>query len=160
MNIVRRVEHVEAVRVESGPPEPAGDAPTLELSDRRLAELIAAIHAGEPDPMGRRVSPRVRVQGLVKLVPMGAVSAEEARLVGVYDVSRNGIAIIDAEPIEAGRQFNLHIDRGSRRPIEMLCTVRHCRPLDGNFLIGTEYGVSALSGLAAYISNPPAPVAS
>jgi hypothetical protein len=153
MNIVRRIEPVAVSRAEPNPLERAvePDHAALELSDRKLAEVIAAIHAAQPDPMGRRVSPRVRVQGMVKLIPMRAASREDARLVGVYDVSRNGISIIDAEPLEAGRQFNLHIARESRRPIEMLCTSRHCRALDGNFLIGAEYGVSALGAVATLL---------
>ena len=39
-----------------------------------------------------------------------------------------------------------------RRPIEVLCTVRHCRQSEDGFILGAEYGVSWLETLGTLIA--------
>jgi hypothetical protein len=92
----------------------------VELTEERLAKMIDALHA---TPQVRRVA--------------------------VYDLSRTGVAIIDLEPMELGRQFNMLIPRPDRRPLEVLCLVRHCRPEGVGYLVGAQFGVSWLSAVGA-----------
>ncbi len=123
----------------------------VELSEKKLHEMSAALHA--PDPTGRRSALRVPVEGFVTIVPLrrdGGRAAE--RRVGVYDLSRSGIAVVAAEPIEAGSQFNVQIARESGLPIEVLCTARHTRRQGEAYITGAEFGVSWLSALGAAVA--------
>ena len=126
----------------------------VELSERKLNEMAAALHG--PDPMGRRSALRVPVEGFVTIVPLapGGVRAAPRR-VGVYDLSRSGIAVVDAEPIEAGTQFNVQVARESGLPLEVLCTARHARRHGEAYITGAEFGVSWLSALGAAVAPPP-----
>ena len=98
----------------------------VELSERKLNEMAAALHG--PDPIGRRTALRLPVEGFVTIVPLTPGGGRAAqRRVGVYDLSRSGIAVVDNEPIEPGAQFNVQISRDSGLPFEVLCTARHTR---------------------------------
>ena len=123
----------------------------VELSARKLREMSAALHG--PDPMGRRTALRVPVEGFVTIVPLtpGGGRAPERR-VGVYDLSRSGIAVVAGEPMEAGSQFNVQIARESGLPIEVLCTARHTRRHGEAYITGAEFGVSWLSALGAAVA--------
>jgi len=127
-------------------------APTgVELSEKMLQELSAALHG--PDPMGRRSALRVPVEGFVTIVPLAPGGGRAAqRRVGVYDLSRSGIAVVDAEPIPSGSQFNVQIARDSGLPIEVLCTARHSRRQGEAYITGAEFGVSWLSALSAAVA--------
>jgi hypothetical protein len=70
---------------------------------------------------------------------------QQQRVVGVYDMSRTGIAIVDSEPMESGQQFNILFSRPDRRPIEVMCSVRYSRREGDAFIIGAEFGVSWLT---------------
>ncbi len=72
----------------------------------------------------------------------------------VYDLSRTGVAIIHLDPMDADRQFNMLIPREDRRPIEVLCFVRHCRAQGDGYLIGAQFGVSWLSAVGAAVIPP------
>jgi hypothetical protein len=123
----------------------------VELSERKVQEMSAALHGD--DPMGRRSALRVPVEGFVTIVPLTPGGGHAAqRRVGVYDLSRSGIAVVDAEPIEAGSQFNIQIARESGMPIEVLCTARHSRRQGEAYITGAEFGVSWLSALGAAVS--------
>lgn len=68
-------------------------------------------------------------------------------------MSRQGIAVVDDAPMESGEQFKVLFRRDDRRPIEVLCTVRHCRPQGDGYIIGAEFGVSWLSAVGAAIGG-------
>jgi hypothetical protein len=123
----------------------------VELSESRLSELADALHA--PDPIGRRKSLRVPVEGFVTIVPALSGHGAEAHRVGVYDLSRTGIAIVDAHPMDEGARFNVRFSRQSGDPIELLCTARHSRRQGDAFITGCEFGVSWLDALGAAV-NP------
>jgi len=92
----------------------------------------------------------------VDIAPIGApAQAGQSHRVGVYDLSRTGVAIIDVEPITPGARFNLLVPREGRRPIEVLCSVRHCRAQGDGYVIGAQFGVSWLSAVGAAVIPPP-----
>src|SRR5215210_9187134 len=97
----------------------------VELTEELLAKMIDALHA-TADPADRRTALRLPVEGYVQIVLLTPGAEPDSRRVPVYDLSRTGVAIIDLDPIDVGRQFNLLIPRQGRRPIEVLCIVRHC----------------------------------
>lgn len=123
----------------------------VDLSERKLHEIADALHG--PDPLGRRTALRVPVEGFVTIVPLTPGGGRaDARRVGVYDLSRSGIAVVDEEPIETGAQFNVQIARESGLPIELLCTARHSRRQGEAYITGAEFGVSWLSALGAAVA--------
>lgn len=112
----------------------------VELTEEKLAKMIDALHA-TADPMDRRTALRMPVEGYVDVELVTPGAAPQSRRVAVYDLSRTGVAIIDLDPMVSGRQFNMLIPREDRRPIEVLCLVRHCRAQGDGYLIGAQFGV-------------------
>src|SRR5688500_14344321 len=144
MNVVSRV------------PTTAAPAGGVEISEKKLSELIDAIEvASTPNDERRRVAARLPAHGTVLLAPVNPGSTERPREVRVYDVSRFGVAVLDDLPIATGTQINLLVPRDGRRPLEMLCTVRHSRPLQGAHVIGAQFGASWLATVATLV-NPAA----
>ncbi|HEV2294811.1 MAG TPA: hypothetical protein VGR35_13230 [Tepidisphaeraceae bacterium] len=125
----------------------------VELTEEKLAKMIDALHA-TADPMDRRTALRLPVEGFVQIALAMPGAAPQARRVAVYDLSRTGVAIIDLDPIEPGRQFNMLIARQNRRPIEVLCLARHCRSQGEGFIIGAQFGVSWLRAVGAAVIPP------
>src|SRR3954470_8858154 len=117
---------------------PAG----VEISEARLGEMIASVQAAGDDVGLLRKALRVPVEGFARIQPL---SSREQRAVGVYDLSRTGIAIVDSEPMAAGQQFKVLFSRPDKRPIEVMCSARHTRRHGDAFIIGAEFGVSWLS---------------
>lgn len=131
----------------------------VELTEAKLTQMIAALHA-TADPMDRRTALRLPVEGYVDLALVTPGAPPQARRVAVYDLSRSGVAIIDLDPMEPGRQFNMLIPRQDRRPIEVLCLARHCRAQGEGFIIGAQFGVSWLSAVGAAVIPPMPNIAS
>ena len=133
----------------------------VELTEEKLQRMIDALHA-TADPMDRRTALRLPVEGFVTIAPIGGTDPSAARCVGVYDLSRTGVAVIDVEPMPAGSQFNMLIPRADRRPIEVMCVVRHARPQGEGFIVGAQFGVSWLSAIGAAVisarSGSPTPL--
>ena len=129
MQEVQRVEH-----------QPGTPPPPIELSDATLNNLISALDGAGDGPSGRRGNSRLRVQGTAVMIPLDPSSGSAARDVGVYDISRSGIAIVHTQQMAPGERFKLHVPRPGGEPVEMICTVRHCRPLEGQFVIGAQFG--------------------
>ena len=126
------------------------DLAAIELSEKKLREMSAALHG--PDPMGRRAALRVPVEGFVTIKPLG--HGTPSVRVGVYDLSRTGIALVAPEPIPPGGKFNVLFARESGPPIEILCTARHSRKQGDAYITGAEFGVSWLSVLGAAVAPP------
>jgi hypothetical protein len=126
----------------------------VELSESKLREMAEILHG--PDPMGRSSSLRVPVEGFVTIVPLKSGARGRPRQVGVYDLSRTGIAIVDAEPMQAGEQFDVMFSRELGAPIEVLCTARHARQQGEAYITGAEFGVSWLAALGVAVAPPPA----
>jgi hypothetical protein len=144
-NILRMSLPVQ--RIASDTP-PAG----VEISESKLQDMIAAVH-GAADFAGRRSALRVPVEGFALMSPLGT-DAGAAHRVGVYDLSRSGIAVVDSDARARGDRFNILFPRAHRRPIEVLCTVRHCRANGAGYIIGAEFGVSWLSAVGSAILPP------
>jgi hypothetical protein len=125
----------------------------VELTEERLTKMIDALHA-TADPVDRRTALRLPVEGFVDIALVTPGAEPRSRRVAVYDMSRTGVAIIDVDPLEPGRQFNLMIPRENRRPIEVLCIARHSRPQGDGYVIGAQFGVSWLSALGATLIPP------
>jgi hypothetical protein len=129
----------------------------LELSENKLREMAAALHA--PDPYGRRSAMRVPVEGFVTMAPLPPAPDLTPQRVGVYDLSRSGVAIVVGEPIDPGTKFNLLFARSRTLPLEVLCTARHCRREGAGYIIGAEFGVSWMDALLGAMAGPPEPAA-
>ena len=125
----------------------------VELTEERLSKMIDALHA-TADPVDRRTALRLPVEGYVDIELLTPGARPQSRRVAVYDLSRTGVAIIDLEPMESGRQFNMLIPRENRRPIEVLCLARHCRPQGDGYIVGAQFGVSWLSAVGATLIPP------
>lgn len=123
----------------------------VELSERKLDKVIQAVAALQNGADPARVSPRLPVHARVTILPFAHGRTGRAREVGLYDISAAGVAVIDSRPMTPGTQFKLVIPRRLRRPIEVLCTVRHCRQSDDGFILGAEYGVSWLDTLGTLV---------
>ena len=129
--------------------EPGG----MELSEKRLREIADALHG--PDPTGRRNALRVPVEGFVTIRPVSPGERQAlSKRVGVYDLSRTGIAVVDDQPIPTGAKFNVIVTRESGAPIEVLCTARHSRRQGDAYITGAEFGVSWLAALGAAVLPP------
>lgn len=126
--------------------EPGG----IELSEKRLRELAELLHGD--DPIGRRAALRVPVEGFVNIKPLG--HGGSLLRVGVYDLSRSGIAIVAEQPLAPGSRFNVLFAREDAPPIELLCTARHSRRQGDAYITGAEFGVSWLSALGAAVAPP------
>jgi hypothetical protein len=125
----------------------------VELTEERLTKMIDALHA-TADSMDRRTALRLPIEGFVDVALLTPGADPVSRRVAVYDLSRTGVAIIDVEPMAPGRQFNMLIPREHRRPIEVLCLARHCRPQGDGYVIGAQFGVSWLSAVGAAVIPP------
>jgi len=122
-----------------------------EISEPKLQAMIESLHDA-PDPIGRRNALRIPVEGFVEVEWMGEPGSWQR--VGVYDMSRTGIAIVRGHPYPTGEQLRIMFTRGDRRPIEVMCTVRHSRPHGNGYIIGAEFGVSWLSAVASAMGLP------
>jgi hypothetical protein len=138
-----------------------GPSSAVEISEARLLEMIASVQAAGEDVgliqrgLIRRAM-RLPVEGFARIQPLRSrhqqtppQQDQQQRVVGVYDMSRTGIAIVDSEPMEPGQQFNILFSRPDSRPIEVMCSVRYSRREGVAFIIGAEFGVSWLSAVAA-----------
>jgi hypothetical protein len=123
------------------------------LTEEKLAKMIDALHA-TTEQSDRRTALRLPVEGFVEIQLVTPGADPQSRRVPVYDLSRTGVAIIDLDPLEVGRQFNMMIPREGRRPIEVLCIARHCRPQGEGYVIGAQFGVSWLSAVGASLIPP------
>ena len=132
----------------------AQEESSLALSEKKLAALVAALQSGAADPFGRRTALRVPVAGFANIVPLSGDARErgERRRVGVYDLSRSGIAVVADEPMPDGTQFNVQFERESGLAIEVMCTARHSRRQGEAFIIGAEFGVSWIDALGAAVA--------
>ncbi|HEX4792385.1 MAG TPA: PilZ domain-containing protein [Humisphaera sp.] len=128
----------------------SNEAGAIELSEKKLRELSEVLQGS--DPTGRRAALRVPVEGFVTIQPLG--HGVPAIRVGVYDLSRTGIALVAPQPIPAGGQFNVLFVREAGPPIEVLCTARHSRQQGEAYITGAEFGVSWLSVLGAAVAPP------
>ncbi len=128
------------------------DPHAIELSETKLRELSTLLHDSDPAGAspGRRAALRVPVEGFVTIKPLGH-GAPSIR-VGVYDLSRTGIALVTPEPIPPGGKFKVLFPRDSGPAIEILCTARHSRPQGDAYITGAEFGVSWLSALGAKLA--------
>jgi len=133
----------------------ASELEAIALSEKKLRELSAVLHGN--DPTGRRAALRVPVEGFVMIKPLG--HGVPAIRVGVYDLSRTGIALVVPQPIPPGGKFNVQFVRdggdNGGEPIEILCTARHSRQQGEAYITGAEFGVSWLSALGAAVAPPP-----
>jgi hypothetical protein len=121
--------------------------PAAEISEKKLDEIITVVQAAGEVVGSRRACLRVPVEGFARIERLGARG--EQHVVGVYDISRSGIAVVDAEPMVIGEQFNVLFVRENKRPIEVMCTARHSRRQGDAYIIGAEFGVSWLSAMSA-----------
>jgi hypothetical protein len=138
-----------------------------ELSEARLQEVIDAINAAagaafdDAPGGGRRSAARLPVEGFALMSRDESTAADPAapadpdaapHFVGIYDLSRTGIAIVDVEPLAAGARFRVLVPRdGARRPIEVRCVARHCRRRGDGYVIGAAFGTSWVSAMGARV---------
>ena len=132
----------------------AREESAVALSEKTLRAMIDALQRNSTDPLGRRSALRLPVAGFVDIVPLNGDARErgERRRVGVYDLSRTGIAVVADESMPNGTQFNVQFERDAGAPLEVMCTARHSRRQDDAFIIGAEFGVSWIDALGAAVA--------
>ena len=58
----------------------------------------------------------------------------------LQDFSVTGLGALHTRPMTPGDEFLLRLPRGNGRPVSVICSVAHCRPLEGAmFRIGAEF---------------------
>lgn len=106
-----------------------------------------------------RLRRRLETTATVRLIsPGGAGACKEA---SVVDVSRDGIALRVAEPMDSGKSVSLQINppgvprppatlpgKEAEEPIFILAVVRYCRPEDGSYILGCSFGAEWAATLA------------
>lgn len=82
-----------------------------------------------------RGEPRVRARGGASAVVSG-----QPRPVRVRDVSRNGLGLLMAQPVEPGQQFAVTLaGGGAMSGLSLVCTSVYCRPVDhGLYSVGAR----------------------
>ena len=119
---------------------------TSDMYDRIVRTLAPAGGAeadggsGElrPETLGAeeaRGEPRVRARG-----GASAVVAGQPRPVRVRDVSRNGLGLLMAQPVEPGEQFAVTLSGGGAMAgLSLVCASVYCRPVDhGLYSVGAR----------------------
>ncbi len=116
----------------------------MRLSADKIAEKLERLPfrlLRKPDDPRR--APRLFVDGSVAITTPALSSAcPDPRGIPckVMDVSSRGIRLLHGEALPACTQFVLHLSRHRRRPVDILCCVRHCKPDDnGMYMIGAEF---------------------
>jgi c-di-GMP-binding flagellar brake protein YcgR len=134
----------------------APEESAVALSEKKLRSMVEALQSASTDPLGRRRALRVPVAGFVTIAPLGGDARDrgEKHRVGVYDLSRTGIAVVADQPMANGTQFNVQFEREAGVPIEVMCTARHSRRHDDAYIIGAEFGVSWIDALGATVAPP------
>ncbi len=112
---------------------------------------MKALAANPVSDPANRLTPRARLRAKVNILPFLQGRKAKPFEASVYDISSAGVAIVMQKPLPVGTQFKMLVSRRFRRSLEVLCTVRHCRPSDDGFIIGAEYGVCWLETLGTLV---------
>ena len=124
---------------------------TVELSERKFSKVMKALATTQIADSANRSMPRANLRAKVAILPFHHGRSGRPIEATVHDISSAGVAIILPSRLSVGTQFKMLISRRFRRSLEVLCTVRHCRPSDEGFIVGAEYGVCWLDTLGTLV---------
>lgn len=114
----------------------------MELSAEEFSRLVShldggAATAGEED---HRRATRVSRQVQITIVEIAKGVPQAPTTVRVKNLSSRGLGFVRDRAMATGSQFLVHITRELLTPIELLCTVVHCRQLSNEiYSVGAEF---------------------
>ena len=114
------------------------------LSATQLAEILERLNSGETDGIcpgnEKRRAPRMAIKNRATIVPCTDGIESEPVGVEVRDFSARGLRFLHSRRMEQGSQFVLELAQQNADPVQILCTVMHCRPTkEGPLSIGAEF---------------------
>ena len=116
----------------------------MNFSEKRFAEFLQGLSpapsAGTATGTDKRRATRVEVRNRVTIsVCEGGIPIADEE-VELRDFSPRGLKFIRAQALPAGEQFIFHAPQRVGPPVQILCTVAHCRYTpEGEIGIGAEF---------------------
>ena len=117
----------------------------MTLSARQFSKLMRDLNREEeaqdvvPGHNNRR-SPRIALQNRATIIPHLEGTMKQAVGVEVRDFSARGIRFLHSARLPRGTQFILALPQQAGDPVQILCTVAHCRVTsEGPFSVGAEF---------------------
>jgi hypothetical protein len=113
---------------------------------KTLEELKKIENGSNPEQINsRRQHRRFAIRAQARLEPIGSVFGSKDILeVSLRDISRGGISVICASPIQADTLWNASFLRSGRPFAEQTIFVRHCRQIGADcYLTGAQFVASS-----------------
>ena len=116
----------------------------MNLSTQEFAKIVRELSGDEPrmafPGKNNRRSARVELKHRATIIPQVDGVPGEGEGVEVRDFSPRGIRFLYSARLPRGDQFVLALPQHTGDPVEILCTVVHCRvTAEGPFSIGAEF---------------------
>jgi hypothetical protein len=116
----------------------------MHLSAKQFAEILGRLESDVRDAPfpghDQRRAARVALKNRATIVPYEDGVAGEGVGVEVRDFSPRGIRFLHSERLGRGSQFVLALPQSSGEPVQILCTVMHCRATaEGPISTGAEF---------------------
>jgi PilZ domain-containing protein len=118
----------------------------MELTSEQFAEIVESVQRSANRDKGRdkRRAPRIEQNSKVVITPVTGTPAapqhKQSLSVTVRNVSSRGMAILLNQWLNKGDQFVMKMSSKAGGGVSMLCTVAHCRRINGNlFFVGAEF---------------------
>jgi hypothetical protein len=112
----------------------------MKLSAEQYAQLAASFEGGEPAIPDRRRAARLDIQARVKITPIVSGQRQAPMTVIVSNFSPRGLSLMHPTGMAPGEQFITELPRKEGGIVELLCTVAHCVPVNGeSFKVGAEF---------------------
>jgi hypothetical protein len=131
----------------------------MHLSARQFAKISARLNDGAGGGVAsvedKRRSARVSTADRASIVPYVCGAAGSPTGIEVRDFSPRGIRFLHSARLAAGSQFVLRLPQQTGDPVQILCTVAHCRvTAQGPVSIGAEFTCVIRKGASP--TQPPA----
>ena len=117
----------------------------MNLSAKEFARVVARFERTGGKAVGfggedKRRADRVPLRHRATIVPHADGAPGEGVGVEVRDFSPRGLRFLHPKPLRRGEQFVLELPQRGSAPVNILCTVAHCRPTpEGPFSTGAEF---------------------
>lgn len=116
----------------------------MHLSAKQFAEIVERLGSDISDAPfpghDKRRAARVELKNRATIIPYEDGVAGEGVGVEVRDFSPRGIRFLHSERLTRGAQFVLELPQSAGEPVQILCTVMHCRSTEeGPISTGAEF---------------------
>jgi hypothetical protein len=113
----------------------------MHLNAQQFAEIVSSLDRSLIDHKSdQRRSSRAIQRRSIMILPVSNGQQGSSIAVAMVDFSTRGMGIIHNEPFGRGEQFITRLVRDGKPPVELLCTVAHCRGVSNNsYKIGAEF---------------------